>query len=117
MTNINITEEQAKRFAEICSHAGRIAFYAVSVSKRRNTGFDRTEMNKEVYTSSSDYFYGFIIALAALGFISFNIKGLVMTIVDINPLMEKAIIDVLNEKAKSDTFVKADMEKIDNYFK
>lgn len=112
-----MNEQQAEYFFRISSFAGLKAIYSLKLSFEKQTAFDRVEFCKIAFLASPDYFFGFIIACAAFGVVSFNHKNQIITVTFIDPILSRDIEVKLKEKAKESPEWLKDIESIETYFK
>ncbi len=116
MSENNLSEQQINKFLSMSSFAGLLAIYALKLSLDKKISFNREDFAKEAYLTSSDYFFGFIVASTAIGLVSHNIKNGVITVTAIDPIISSKIEKILEENIKLNTTRKADLNKVKEYF-
>jgi hypothetical protein len=116
MEKLSIDIKKAKSIISASSASGRYALFGFLQSYKKNIAFDKNKFPVETYSSSSDYFYGYIVAFYAFGLLDFNYKESIITPTYFDSVLAEQLENYLNEKKLTDIKVKERVEKINKYF-
>jgi hypothetical protein len=112
-----MTDQELDYFYSKASFAGLLSLYALKLSYENAIAFDKTDLELKVKIVSANYLYGFISACLSFNILSFNSKGNVITVTNINPQLSSSIESAVNKRAeKHDTWPLA-VKTVTEYFK
>lgn len=117
MASLITNRQQLDRFFSLCSIGGLLTIYAIKVSYEKKAAFDLHNLTKEAFPLSSDYFYGYMIACAAMELFTHNTKNNVTTVLSIDPLVSENVKEALQKRIAVLESLKNAIDKVDKYFK
>lgn len=112
-----MTQNELNDFYSKVSFSGLLILFAFKLSLEKSIAFDRDDLGKAVQVINPDYLLGFIVACTSFNIIKYNIKGKVITVTFIDPLIASTIEGKIMQMSHGNEFWSKWHVNLTEYFK